>query len=84
VLDAAVALLAPNGELRIVDFGRQEGLPGVFRRLLRRWLALFHFTPRDELEGALAACAAANGAAFVLQRAYRGYAQYAVVRQAAA
>jgi S-adenosylmethionine-diacylgycerolhomoserine-N-methlytransferase len=50
VLDAAILLLAPDGELRIVDFGGQEGLPGAFRRLLRRWLALFHVRPCDELE----------------------------------
>ena len=81
VLDAAMALLAPGGELRIVDFGGQEGLPGTFRALLRRWLALFHVTPCDELEGTLRACAAAAGVSLAFARPYRGYAQYAVLRR---
>jgi S-adenosylmethionine-diacylgycerolhomoserine-N-methlytransferase len=42
VIDVALSLLAPGGELHIVDFGGQKRLPGVFRALLRRWLALFH------------------------------------------
>ena len=40
---------------------RPERLPGVFRTLLRRWLALFHVTPRDDLEPALRARAHAPG-----------------------
>ena len=81
VLDVAMSLLAPDGELRIVDFGGQEGLPGVFRRLLRRWLALFHVTPCDDLEAGLQARAAAAGALLVFARPYRGYAQYAVMHR---
>jgi len=81
VLDMAVSLLAPDGELRIVDFGGQEGLPGTFRRLLRRWLAAFHVTPCDDLEAALKARAAAAGASLAFERPYRGYAQYAVLRR---
>ena len=79
VLDAAIALLAPNGELRIVDFGGQEGLPASFRRVLRRWLTLFHVTPCDDLEAVLKARAAANGLTLTFARPYRGYAQYAVL-----
>ena len=30
-IDRALALLAPGGELHIVDFGGQSGLPGLFR-----------------------------------------------------
>jgi S-adenosylmethionine-diacylgycerolhomoserine-N-methlytransferase len=81
VLAAAIALLAPDGELRIVDFGGQEGLPGAFRRLLRRWLALFHVTPCDELEAVLRARAAAAGATLAFERPYRGYAQCATLRR---
>jgi len=81
VLDVAISLLAPGGELRIVDFGGQEGLPGVFRRLLRRWLALFHVTPCDDLEANLQARATATGALLVFVRPYRGYAQYAVMHR---
>jgi len=81
VLDTAVSLLAPDGELRIVDFGGQDRLPGAFRRLLRRWLAVFHVTPCDGLEAALTARAAATGASLVFERPYRGYAQYATLRR---
>jgi len=80
-LDTAISLLAPDGELRIVDFGGQERLPGAFRRLLRRWLAVFHVRPCDGLEAALKARAAAAGASLAFERPYRGYAQYAVLRR---
>jgi S-adenosylmethionine-diacylgycerolhomoserine-N-methlytransferase len=77
VLDSAIARLAPGGELHIVDFGGQAGLPRWFRGLLRRWLALFHVTPRDDFEETLAASARRLGATFDLGRPYRDYAQYA-------
>jgi len=79
VLDSAIARLAPGGELHIVDFGGQDGLPRWFRSLLRRWLALFHVTPRDDFEEMLATSARRLGAAFVIERPYRDYAQYARV-----
>jgi S-adenosylmethionine-diacylgycerolhomoserine-N-methlytransferase len=77
VLDSAIALLAPGGELHIVDFGTQARLPGFFRALLRRWLALFHVTPRDTLETSLARRAVETGAALTFERPYRTYAHYA-------
>jgi S-adenosylmethionine-diacylgycerolhomoserine-N-methlytransferase len=83
VIDGSIAILAPGGELHIVDFGGQQRLPGVFRTLLRRWLALFHVTPRDDLEEALRARARATGASLAFERPYRDYAQYAVLRLAA-
>ena len=52
----------PGGRLLIVDFGEQERLPAWFRRSLFAWLAKFHVTPRADLEGALAALAAATAA----------------------
>jgi S-adenosylmethionine-diacylgycerolhomoserine-N-methlytransferase len=77
----AIAHLAPDGELRIIDFGRQERLPVAFRRLLWRWLSAFHVEPRDDLEAMLRAGAAASGATMTFARPYRGYAQYAVLRR---
>jgi len=82
-LDVATALLAPGGELRIVDFGGQQRLPAAFRLLLRHWLALFHVTPCDDLEAALRERSAALGATLLFQRPYRGYAQTAVLRRRA-
>jgi S-adenosylmethionine-diacylgycerolhomoserine-N-methlytransferase len=80
VLETALSRLAPGGELHIVDFGGQEGLPAWFRRGFRRWLARFHVTPRDDLERDLARIAERFGARSMVERPYRGYAQYAIVR----
>lgn len=79
VLEQAVACLLPDGELHIVDFGGQERLPGWFKAALRRWLALFHVHPRDELEAELAQLAARYGLSCSIERPYGGYAQHAVV-----
>lgn len=80
VLDGAVALLAPGGELHIVDFGGQGGLPALFRAGLRQWLDAFHVTPRDELERELRA--RAGNAAVTVMRPYRDYAQLARLKAA--
>jgi len=77
VLESARVRLAPGGELHVVDFGGQAGLPRWFRAALRRWLALFHVTPRDTLEAKLREKAA--DAVLRFERPYRDYAQYARV-----
>ena len=83
VLAQALAWLRPGGELHLVDFGGQEELPVWFRAGLRRWLALFHVTPRDGLEAVLAALADRQMASLCrFERPFRGYAQYAVCRRA--
>jgi S-adenosylmethionine-diacylgycerolhomoserine-N-methlytransferase len=79
VLEAAISRLKPGGRLHIVDFGRQERLPGIARALLLRWLKLFDVTPRDDLERVLSTMAAASGAGLKFERPFRGYAQYAVL-----
>ncbi|MBY0531470.1 MAG: class I SAM-dependent methyltransferase [Xanthobacteraceae bacterium] len=80
VLQRALAMLAPNGELHIVDFGDQRRLPGWFARALTRWLRIFHVTPRDDLEIQLRTLADYHGAELHFARPFRGYAQYAVLR----
>jgi S-adenosylmethionine-diacylgycerolhomoserine-N-methlytransferase len=80
VLDTALSLLAPGGELHIVDFGGQERLPAWFRDALRRWLALFHVMPCDELQTALTDRATRVNASLSVTRPYGGYAQYALVK----
>jgi len=80
VLARAIPMLAPGGELHIVDFGDQRGLPGFFARALRRWLELFHVTPRNDLEMQLRVLADFHGADLHFTRPFRGYAQYAVLR----
>jgi S-adenosylmethionine-diacylgycerolhomoserine-N-methlytransferase len=79
VLQAAASHLKPGGRLHIVDFGNQERLPKVARALLRRWLAMFDVTPRDDLEHVLSATADSSGANLKFERPFRGYAQYAVL-----
>jgi S-adenosylmethionine-diacylgycerolhomoserine-N-methlytransferase len=79
VLDSAMARLVSGGELHIVDFGGQSGLPRWFRHILRQWLALFHVTPRDELEQDLVARSKRVGIVYAIERPYRDYAQYARV-----
>jgi S-adenosylmethionine-diacylgycerolhomoserine-N-methlytransferase len=83
VLEHAAELLAPGGELHIVDFGRQEGFPRWFRDLLRRWLALFEVTTRDRLEATLTALSKRLDATVTMERPYRGYAQHAILRRGA-
>ncbi len=48
---AAAKAISPQGVIHIVDFGDLKTMPG--RGLLRRWLSLFHVTPREELLEAL-------------------------------
>jgi S-adenosylmethionine-diacylgycerolhomoserine-N-methlytransferase len=80
VIERAVTMLAPHGELHIVDFGDQRGLPRFFARALRHWLHLFHVTPRNDLEIQLRTLADYHHAELHFARPFRGYAQYAVLR----
>lgn len=79
VLETAARRLKPGGRLHIVDFGDQEHLPGITRTLLKRWLALFDVTPRDDLERELSAMVKTSNADLKFERPFRGYAQYAVL-----
>jgi S-adenosylmethionine-diacylgycerolhomoserine-N-methlytransferase len=81
-LDNAIARLAPGGELHVVDFGGQAGLPRWFRVGLRHWIGMFDVTPRDHLEAALKIRAAKMGADLRLIRPYGDYAQYARLKLA--
>ncbi|MDX8354896.1 class I SAM-dependent methyltransferase [Cognatiyoonia sp. IB215182] len=72
----AVTHLAPDGELHIVDFGDQAGMPRWFDRRLRGWLARFHVKPRDDLPAALGLLPEVETHH---QPLLRGYAQYARV-----
>ncbi|MCT7374992.1 class I SAM-dependent methyltransferase [Chelativorans salis] len=76
---AALDCVAPGGSLHIVDFGRQERLPGWFRAGLRRWLAAFHVRPRDSLREVLESECEKRGASLSFDSRFHGYAVYAVV-----
>jgi len=80
VVEEALRRLSPGGELHIVDFGDQAGLPTPFRALLNRWLALFQVTPRVELAAVLDEAARASGAGLTVEPLHRGYAVLATLR----
>src|SRR5580658_6036820 len=60
-LGRALDVLSPGGSLHLVDFGDCAGLPRPFKTGLRRWLAAFDVTPRDDLSAALEALSAERG-----------------------
>ena len=80
-LAKALDVVAPGGSLHLVDFGDCSGLPGPFKTALRRWLAAFDVTPRDDLGETLAALSAARGLASATRNWRRGYATLAVARR---
>ncbi|MAY61332.1 MAG: SAM-dependent methyltransferase [Rhizobiales bacterium] len=73
--------LAPGGEIHIVDFSAQSGLPGWFGRALTVWLGKFHVSPRLNLETELALLAAKAGGTSRLTSIYRDYALLGRVRR---
>lgn len=78
-VDASISALNPGGELHIVDFGQQEGLPAWFRKLLQAWLAKFHVTPRPDLREVLEAQANENNAELSFETVGGGYAWRAAI-----
>ena len=48
-LRSASGALRESGRIHVVDFGDLKGLGPVAEGALRRWLALFHVAPREEL-----------------------------------
>jgi S-adenosylmethionine-diacylgycerolhomoserine-N-methlytransferase len=82
-LARALDVLSPGGSLHLVDFGDCAGLPGPFRTGLRRWLAAFDVTPRDDLRAALETLSAERGLTCTIETRFRGYAVLAVARRSA-
>ncbi|MBX4997543.1 class I SAM-dependent methyltransferase [Rhizobium lentis] len=78
-VDASIAALNPDGQLHIVDFGQQEGLPRWFRRMLQAWLAKFHVTPRADLREVLEAQAEEHNARLSFETVGGGYAWQAAI-----
>lgn len=76
---AALAALSAGGSLHVVDFGRQEDLPGWFRAPLRGWLRKFHVEPRESLREVLESESAQTGASLSFETLYHGYAIQAIV-----
>lgn len=73
-IEHGASVLAPGGQLHIVDFGQQERLPRWWRALLMAWLGKFHVEPRREMPAVLKRVAEAQGLRLEFRRLYRGYA----------
>jgi S-adenosylmethionine-diacylgycerolhomoserine-N-methlytransferase len=80
-LGQALDVVAPGGSLHCVDFGDCSCLPGPIKTSLRRWLAAFGVTPRDDLGETLATLSAARGMTCVKENWRGGYATLAVARR---
>ena len=78
-LQQAVNHLAPGGELHVIDFGGQSGLPSWFGRLLRAGLARFNVAPRADLETRMQVLADRHGLSLQFRPLYLDYASYGVL-----
>jgi S-adenosylmethionine-diacylgycerolhomoserine-N-methlytransferase len=78
-LSHAATLLAPGGELHIVDFGQCDRLPRAFKRGLFAFLKHYTVVPRADLETAVRAIAADKGLSCTTTRLHRGYTDYAIM-----
>ena len=81
VVAQALRTVSPGGALHIVDFGDQARLPGPFKSLLNRWLALFHVAPRLDMERVLGEAVAGRGFTVAVERLHGGYSVRAVARR---
>lgn len=77
-IDHAVELLPSGGEIHIVDFGGQEGLPPFFRKFLFWWLRLFHVYHKPEILDYLKRLEQEKKGTLVCESLFRGYAYRAV------
>lgn len=81
VMREAVAHLAPDGELHVVDFGDQRELPAWFRAALYKWLEWYHVTPRGDLFEISADIAQGQEAVIETRRLYRGFTWISIIRR---
>ena len=75
----ALDLLAPEGQLHIVDFGQCERLPRTARAALFTWLSWFGVTPCADLNDELQAQVAARDCSFAFTPLHRGYAWHTII-----
>lgn len=78
-LDHAASLVAPGGQLHIVDFGQCDRLPSALKRALFRFLAHYTVHPRADFEAKVRETAARHGLLATVTRLHRGYTDYAVL-----
>lgn len=73
VIDRAIAMLAPGGELHIVDFGDLDGQAPLMKSMLYTWLRWYHVTPRATLFDECRAAAERHGCSQSERRLYGGF-----------
>lgn len=78
-LDHAASLLAPHGELHIVDFGDLSGMPRPVAAGLRAWLGRFHVAPRTSMPEETQLVAAKHGLSLKSTHGPLGYFQLHVL-----
>jgi S-adenosylmethionine-diacylgycerolhomoserine-N-methlytransferase len=79
-LAQALDVVAEGGSLHVIDFGDCAGWPTWFNAALRRWLAAFEVTPREDLAETLTALSSARGLISTSEDWRGGYATLAVAR----
>ncbi|MEM8796261.1 MAG: class I SAM-dependent methyltransferase [Pseudomonadota bacterium] len=72
-IEQGIKALSSGGQIHIVDFGQQEKLPGWFRTVLLKWLALFHVEPRKTLNDTVNELAERYGLNVDFVSRYKGY-----------
>ena len=80
VIERAATTLTPQGAIHIVDFGPMDRMSRLSKHMLRRWLAHYNVTPRDDLQSVLIALASRHDLAVTVEHSRRGYSTYAVLR----
>lgn len=73
-LRSATGLLMRDGRLHVVDFGQQDRLPQLWRKLLFRWLEQFHVVPRASIGVVMSDLAQGAQRSLAIHRPLRGYA----------
>lgn len=81
-IDHALTLMDSGGEIHIVDFGGQEGLPKPFRKFLFWWLSKFHVYHKPEIADYLWKMEKDGKGTLKMTPLYKGYSYYAVFKKA--
>jgi S-adenosylmethionine-diacylgycerolhomoserine-N-methlytransferase len=76
-IDHALTLLPSGGQMHIVDFGSMEGQSPWFRKIIFKWLALFHVYHKPEILDYLKRLEFEKSGTLSVQHLYRGYAYIA-------
>lgn len=81
-IDHALTLLPSGGEIHIIDFSGQRGLPKWFRKMLFWWLSLFHVHHKPEIFEYLKRLDLEKAGTVSITPLYKDYAIYAIFKKA--